>query len=106
MPYSVSSVTTAADCDLLINMTNKQKNDLTYRKLSLERQRTHYAETSLELEAELQTVNAEAAALDSVIASLPDGDVKDDNVTRKKRLELKQFLLTEKKENYGGVALL
>jgi hypothetical protein len=106
MPYSVSSITTAADCDLLINMTNKQKNDLAYRKLSLERQRANYAETSLELEAELQTVNAEAAALDAVIATLPDGDVKDDNVTRKKRLELKQFLLTEKKENYGGVALL
>ena len=106
MSYTVASLTVAADCDLTLAMANKQKSDLMYRKISLERQQKRYAENAIEVESELQTANAEAAALDSVIASLPDGDIKDDNITRKKRLELKQFLLTEKKENYGGVALL
>lgn len=106
MPYTVASLTSAADCDLMLTMAGKQKSDLSFRKLSLERQQTHYAENAVELESELAIANAEAAALDSVIATLPEGDIKDENVTRRKRLELKQFLLNEKKDNFGGVALL
>ena len=106
MPYSVSSLTTAADCDLMLTMVNKQKNDLSFRKISLERQQAHYAENAIELDADLQTATAEANALDAVIATLPDGDVKDDNITRKKKLELKLFLLNDKKQNFGGIALL
>jgi len=90
----------------MLTMANKQKNDLSFRRLSLERQQTSYAENAVELDAELQITNAEATALDTVIAALPDGETKDDNVTRRKRLELKQFLLNEKKVNFGGVALL
>lgn len=42
----------------------------------------------------------------SGIYTLPDGDTKDENITKKKKLELKQYLLNERKDNYGAVALL
>jgi len=37
---------------------------------------------------------------------LPAGEVKNVNITKQKRLELKAFLLNQKKENYGVIALL
>ncbi len=106
MAYSVNLISTAADCSLLLSLAAKENSDLEFRKLSQERQRNSYAETAVELEAELQTVNVELTALTSIIASLPDGQVKDDNITKQKKLELKQYLLREKRDNYGVVALL
>jgi hypothetical protein len=106
MNYSVSLISTTADCDLLLSLAAKEKGDLDFRKLSLERQRSSYAETAVEVETELQSVNAEMAALISIIASLPDGQTKDENITKRKKLELKHHLLSEKRDNYGVVALL
>lgn len=106
MAYSVNSISTKADCDLLINIATKDKGDLEFRKVSLQRQQTNYSENSVEIAAELTAVNAELSALTTIINSLPDGETKDAQITRKKKAELKQFLLTERKDNYGSVALL
>jgi hypothetical protein len=106
MGFSTNLISTVADCDLLLSLAAKEKSDLDFRKLSLERQRSSYAETAVETEAELQAVTAELTALAGIIASLPNGELKDENVTKQKKLELKQYLLTEKKDNYGAVALL
>lgn len=106
MGFTTDLISTADDCDLLLSLAAKEKGDLDFRKLSLERQRSAYAENAVEVEAELQAATAELAALATIIASLPDGAVKDENVTRQKRLELKHFLLKQKKEDYGSVALL
>ena len=106
MAYSVESLTSVADCDLMLGMAARQKSDLSFRRTSLERQRTHYAENAVDVEAELIAANAEYTALETVIATLPEGQVKDDNTTRLKKLDLKRYLLNEKKESYGGVALI
>lgn len=37
---------------------------------------------------------------------MPDGDTKDDNIKRQKKLEYNLFLLTNRKANYGAIALL
>ena len=106
MPYTVTYLTTVADCDLMLAKADQQKSDLNYRKLTLERQKTRFAETAVEVEAELQASNSEATALDAIIASLPDGDTKDETVVRKRKLELKLFLLQQKKDDFGGSALV
>lgn len=106
MSFTTDMISSADDCDLLLSLAAKEKGDLDFRKLSLQRQRSSYAENAVEVEAELQSANSELAALNTIIASLPDGDTKDDNVTRQKKLELKQFLLKQKKDDYGAVALL
>lgn len=104
--YTVSNLTTIADCDVLLTMANKEKADLSFKKLSEERLVTNYSSTSVELDAVLQGVNAEIAAVDSVIAVLPEGSTKDSEEKRKVRLEYKKFLLENRKESYGAVALL
>jgi hypothetical protein len=106
MTYSVNLISTQADCDLLLSLAAKEKSDLEFQKLSQERQRKSYAETAGEVAAELQTVDAELTAITTVVAALPDGEVKDDNITRQKRLELRKRLLDDKKDNYGVVAVL
>jgi len=106
MAYSVNSLTSAADCDLMLDVAEKQKSDLSFRKISLERRQTQYAENAVEFEADLQVTTSELSALGTIIAALPEGQVKDDNITRQKRLELKLFLLNEKKEDFGGIALV
>ena len=104
--YSVTNLTTIADCDVLLNMANKEKADLTFKKLSEERLVTNYSTASVEIDAVLQGVIAEIAAVDSILAVLPNGPTKDSEEKRKVRLEYKKFLLENRKESYGAVALL
>ena len=104
--YSVTNLTTIADCDVLLTMANKEKADLTFKKLSEERLVTNYSTTSVEIDAVLQGVLAEITAVDTVISVLPEGPTKDSEEKRKVRLEYKKFLLENRKESYGAVALL
>ena len=103
---SVTNLTTIADCDVLLTMANKEKADLAFKKLSEERLVTNYSTTSVEIDAVLQGVIAEIAAVDSILAVLPNGPTKDSEENRKVRLEYKKFLLENRKESYGAVALL
>ena len=104
--YTVSNLTTIADCDVLLTMANKEKADLAFKKLSEERLVTNYSTTSVEIDAVLQGVLAEISAVDTIIATLPEGSTKENEEKRKVRLEYKQFLLENRKESYGAVALL
>ena len=104
--YSVTNLTTIADCDVLLTMANKEKADLAFKKLSEERLVTNYSTTSVEIDAILQGVIAEIAAVDTILAVLPEGPTKEAEEKRKVRLEYKKFLLENRKESYGAVALL
>lgn len=106
MNYTVQNLTQVADCDVLLSLAQKEKADLTFRKLSVERLTDRYAETSVEVATQLQGVIAELAAVESYIAILPDGPIKDEAVDKKTRLEYKKFLLEGRVESYGVVALL
>ena len=106
MSYSTSKITTVADCDLLLAWAAKEKADLNFKKLSEERLTNNYSTASIEIDAELQSVLTEISATETIIAALPAGNSKDDAVKKKVRLEYKKFLLENRKESYGVVALL
>lgn len=106
MPYSVATLQTVADCDVLLAMAAKDKTDLQFRQLQLQRQQSSYAENALQTEDELQAVDTELNAINTIVNTLPDGSTKDENIIKQKKLELKKFLLTERKNNYGSIALL
>ena len=106
MAYSTSKITTVADCDLLLAWAAKEKADLNFKKLSEERLTNNYSTASIEIDAELQSVLTEIAATETIIAALPAGNSKEDAVKKKVRLEYKKFLLENRKESYGVVALL
>ena len=106
MSYSISGLTTVADCDVLLTWAGKEKADLEFKKLSEERLTSKYATTSVEVDAILQGVLVELSAVDTIIGVLPDGPTKDEEIKKKVKLEYKKFLLENRKESYGAVALL
>ncbi len=49
MNYSLSTLTSIADCDALLNPIQKEIDHLNFQKTSLARQQKKYAETTLEV---------------------------------------------------------
>jgi hypothetical protein len=106
MNYTVSLLTTRPDCQALIDLAKRDKDTLAYRKLGFERQRLSVTITSQEIASNLLAVTAELQALQAVHDSLPDGAAKQDIFNNIKKSEYKKFLLEQRKENYGVLALL
>lgn len=106
MSYSVNGITQIADCDVLLTWAQKEKAELEFKKLSEDRLTTRFETSAVEVQAILQGVVAELAALSSVLAVLPDGQTKTNELKRKVKLEYKKFVLENRKESYGAVALL
>ncbi|NHN26359.1 hypothetical protein FIA58_011775 [Flavobacterium jejuense] len=106
MNYTINNLTQVSDCDVLLTWAGKEKAELTFKKISEERLTVKYSSTSLEVESELQGVLIELTALDSVIASLPEGEIKEDKLKKKTKLVYRKFLLEDRKESYGTIALL
>jgi hypothetical protein len=106
MAYTVNGITQVADCDLLLTWAQKERAELSFKKLSEDRLTTRFETSSIEIQAILQGVLAELTAIDTVIAVLPEGPTKVNELKRKVKLEYKKFLLENRKESYGAVALL
>ncbi|MBC7935845.1 MAG: hypothetical protein H7Y86_10895 [Rhizobacter sp.] len=106
MNYNSTLLTTVADCDTVLNMTNKDKSNLELRKLNLQHQHDNYEDNSVELEAELQGVIAHITALEMVIPTLPEGPTKQKTIYDRTNLENKRYRLENKKGNRGVIALL
>lgn len=106
MAYSINGITQVADCDVLLTWAEKEKAELTFKKLSEDRLTTRFETSAVEVEAILQGVIAELSAIDIVIGVLPEGPTKVEEIKRKVKLEYKKFLLENRKESYGSVALL
>ena len=106
MNYTVSLLTTRPDCQALIDLANKEKGTLAYRKEGLQRQRQSATITSQEIESRLLGISVELQALQSVYDSLPEGTAKQEVLNNIKKSEYKKFLLEQRKENYGVLAHL
>lgn len=106
MSYSVQNLSEVTDCEMLITLSQKERADLEFKKLSAERLTAKYGENSVEIESTLQGVVAELEAVNTILAVVPEGPTKDDLLNRKTKLEYKKFLLENRKASYGAVALL
>lgn len=106
MNYTFTLVKSKLDCETLISIATQAKEDLEFRRLSLERLRKTATMTSVEVETEIISVTAEIAAMETVVAGLPEGATKEDTIFKKKKLEYKLLLLSQRKNNYGVVSLI
>lgn len=106
MTYAVQNLTLVADCDTLLALAAKERADLDFKRLSEERMTLKFAATAQQIDAELQSVSAMLAALETIIATLPEGPAKDAEEDRRTRLEYRKWTLENRKEANGAVALL
>lgn len=58
------------------------------------------------MQTELQAVQAQLNALNTIILALPEGDEKENRITKQKKFELRQRQLNNRQDDYGVVALL
>jgi hypothetical protein len=106
MNYSFTLLTSKEDCNALLSIALKDKKQLVLRQANLESKKEHSSENAVGLETEMQSVTAEISSLEAIIAGLPEGENKKDLVVRKTKAEFKKFILSERKNNYGAIALL
>lgn len=106
MNYSVINLSTVADCDALLNRANTEKADIQHARYSDLRLTVKYAQTSIALDTELQSVIVEIATYESIFPNLPEGPVKDDIEIKLEKAKHKKFLLEHRRESYGVIALL
>ena len=106
MSYSFNSITTAADCDALLLLANREKSEITYAIDTITRRINSITTSAAELTADVATVTARIATQDTIISSLPDGEAKEEAITEKMGLEYRLRVLNDRIDNYGAVALL
>ncbi|HSD13507.1 MAG TPA: hypothetical protein VLB74_02545 [Flavobacterium sp.] len=104
--YSLDRISTTTDCDVLLTWAAKEKSDLLYKQYSIDRATDNYSQTSVEIEAILQGVIGEINATSTVVETLPPGPTKEDLLKKITRLQYKKFVLENRKESYGSVALV
>ena len=101
MNYSVKSLTTVADCDVLLSMAAKEKADLNFKQLSAARLTSHRTPWLQNFQA--HRPKSQQLAPSSVS---PESQSKEGALDRKTRLEYKKFLLEMRVESYGTTAWL
>lgn len=106
MDYSLDRLTTVEECDSMVQIAQEAKDDFLYEKSSIAHRSTNYEERSVKHETDLAAVTAELSSLNGVIGSLPEGPVKKEIQSRIKRLDYRQWLLEERSDTYGALALL
>lgn len=106
MSYTLTSLSTKADCIALLTIANREKEGMVYKKSGLQRQSQTATLTAMEISASLAAVTAELEALESILLNLPAGPTYDENVVRKTKAEYKKFLLEQRSGNYGPIALV
>ena len=106
MSYSVEMLATVEQCDTLLELAQAQKDDLEFSKSSESRDLSNYQDRTVKVEADLMAVSAELEALQTMVDTLPEGDLKQDTQSRIKRLEYRKWLLEMRSETYGVTSLL
>ena len=106
MEYSTLLLKTKDDCNAVLAIANEDKAALEFRKVSLERHKVTSSGSSITIETDLQTIQAQITVSESIIASIPDGDTKDKEITKLKGLDYRKSVLTQRKKSHGVIAVL
>lgn len=106
MAYSTAVLKTKADCDAVLNMAHQDKDFLLVQQTNLERQVKVHATTSVEVESELKTVNAELDFLAAQIPTIEDQSLKENKLKDQSKLQYRQRVLLGRKVDYGALSLL
>ena len=107
MDYTITNLTTVADCNFLLKMAQNERADLDVKRHADERGVQKFADSSVALETEYQTVLAEISITEQLIQGLAEG-----TPARKKQenklfdLNYKKHVLETRKEAYGVIKLL
>jgi hypothetical protein len=106
MSYSTSKLTTIADCDQAIATATDRKSDLQFEQTVTARDLSDQEKTTALTNASLISVNAQITGTQAAIAAMPDGELKDDLVSKLRRLNDRKDNLDERLLKGGNASLL
>ena len=106
MNFSTLLLKTKDDCNALLATANEDKATLQFRKVTLERHRVTSSGSSISIETDLQMIQAQINVSESIIASIPDGEVKNKEITKLMGLNYRKAVLTDRKNSHGVIAVL
>jgi hypothetical protein len=107
MAYTVNLLTTRAECDSALGMAETKLRDLQHRADNLDYTRENSTDNATEVQAELASLTAEIAALNTIIPTLADGTkARKSNEINLRRATNRQAILNDKQELRGPLALL
>ncbi len=106
MNYSVQLLTTVADCDLVLQAAALEQSELNFKRYALEKKRITNTSTTASIEAQIPAVQAEVTAYETVLATLPEGEAKEEMASKVTKAKYKLFILQEKRASYGVIAIL
>ena len=106
MSYSISKLTTTAECDATIAIATERKDDLLFQQTALHRDLTGQDKSVASTNATLVAVNAQIAGFNAAIATMADGEAKKGLQSKLRRLNDQKENLEERLAKGGTTAFL
>lgn len=106
MIYSVQLLKTAADCDSLITMATQDSADLGVKKYVQERKLANSGNSSVGIDADIAAANAEIGVLETLVAGMPEGDIRKGYESKLTKAKYKLFTLIERRNTFGQLSIL
>ena len=106
MSYSLNLIALPSEADSLIQTAQREKRTLENRKETLLIRSENSVENSAELSAELAAAQASLEAANTLLPTLPEGEIKEAQITKKMELELKIRRLLKSGGKVGTIAII
>jgi hypothetical protein len=106
MKISVDLISTIEEADSLLKIAQRDRRYYNNRRESIDLSAESSEESALKTQQELASVKAQLSYINNVIDSLPEGDLKYDEVTKKMALEVRLRKLTVSGNREGAFSLL
>jgi predicted nucleic acid-binding Zn-ribbon protein len=106
MSYSFNKLATIAECDMLLDRANLEKEELVHDASGYKLDTTATARSVAQAQADLTSVNVQITAFTAALEALPDGDEKTKMASRIRRLNDRKENLEERVSNTGNTGLL
>ncbi len=106
MKISLGLIRLPEEADSLLKTAQRDKRIFENRRETLNIRAETTAENAVELQIELTSTQGELTTVNAIIAALPPGDKKEEEITKKLALELKLRRLQETGSRTGALATI
>lgn len=104
--YNTSTLLTVQDCETSLNMANRDMASYAYKVTTIGYRRDNSSRTAQEVQADLLVIQAEITTLNATIAALPEGPVKEGQITKLMRKEVQLRTLSGRGTAASAVNIL
>ncbi len=103
---NLSTISKGSEVDNLLKFTTKRKDDLVFRQIVLNREKSEMSESVTDIDTELAKVNAKIVASNAILGVLTDTEELRDENLKKERLDVRRKGLENRREDANVMALI